>query len=99
MRGPPGRGGGLDAGRPLDVGLGGVPMALLVLCDELGWRLRATSFLLASKVVCACVDYDVAWRPQLILGQQLQGKLGVPASEFSHFVFGEEFLLLYVPPI
>ena len=72
------------------MGLGGVPMALLVLCDELGWRLRATSFLLASKVVCACVDYDVAWRPQLILGQQLQGKLGVPASEFSHFVFGEE---------
>ena len=25
--------------------------------------------------------------------------LGVPASEFSHSVFGEEFLLLYVSPI
>ncbi|CAL8359140.1 unnamed protein product [Boreogadus saida] len=42
--------GGLDAGGPLDVGLGGVPMALLVLCDVLGWRLRATSFSVFAKV-------------------------------------------------
>ena len=31
-------------------GLGGMPMALLVLCDVLGWRLRATSFSVFAKV-------------------------------------------------